>query len=198
MVTLCQEHINYSSNNRGKNSKTLSECCRQNYETIAKKRLRLVTKQIKNIESSLPTLINYYNECQSTPGATTFYGREGVKMIWNKVIATKAPYHFVRSCYDEVANKEDLDHFKKARIKADIHAENIAHSEFASYDKEEAKKYIRKTTNQDELQKATNNHRTHRLNLWFALQKRPPRRRVFFYNSALYCPVSRNIIPCDS
>ena len=55
-------------------------------ETIAEKRLRLVTKQIKNIESNLPTLINYYNEYQSTPGATTFYGREGVKMIWNKVI----------------------------------------------------------------------------------------------------------------
>ena len=55
-------------------------------ETIAEKRLHLVTKQIKNIESNLPILINYYNEYQSTPGATTFYGREGVKMIWNKVI----------------------------------------------------------------------------------------------------------------
>ena len=111
-------------------------------ETIAEKRLHLVTKQIKNIESNLPTLINYYNEYQSTPGATTFYGREGVKMIWNKVIATKAPYYFVRSRYDEAANKEDLDHFKKARIKADIHAENITPSEFASYDKEEAKKWL--------------------------------------------------------
>ena len=111
-------------------------------ETIAEKRLRLVTKQIKNIESNLPTLINYYNEYQSTPGATTFYGREGVKMIWNKVIATKAPYYFVRSRYDEVTNKEDLDHFKKARIEADIHAENITPSEFTSYDKEEAKKWL--------------------------------------------------------
>lgn len=111
-------------------------------ETIAEKRLRLVTKQIKNVESNLPTLINYYNEYQSTPGATTLYGREGVKMIWDKVIATKAPYYFVRSRYDEVANKEDLDHFKKARIEADIHAENITPSEFASYDKEEAKKWL--------------------------------------------------------
>lgn len=111
-------------------------------ETIAEKRLRLVTKQIKNIESNLPALINYYNEYQSTPGATTFYGHEGVKMIWDKVIATKAPYYFVRSRYDEAANKEDLDHFKKARIEADIHAENITPSEFASYDKEEAKKWL--------------------------------------------------------
>lgn len=111
-------------------------------ETIAEKRLRLVTKQIKNIQSNLPALINYYNEYQSTPGATTFYGHEGVKMIWDKVIATKAPYYFVRSRYDEAANKEDLDHFKKARIEADIHAENITPSEFASYDKEEAKKWL--------------------------------------------------------
>ena len=86
---------------------------------------------------------------------------------------------------------------KIARIKADIHAKNITPSEFASYDKEEAKKYIRKTTNQDELQKATNNHSTHRLNLWFALQKTASSAGLF-YNSALYCPVSRNIIPCDS
>lgn len=111
-------------------------------EAVAEKRLRLVTKQVKNLESNLPALINYFNEHQSTPGATTFYGQEGVKMIWDKVVAVKAPYYFVRSRYDEAANKEDLDDFKKARIEAGIQAENITPSEFTDYDKKEAKKWL--------------------------------------------------------
>jgi len=111
-------------------------------EAIAEKRLRIATRQIKNLESNLPALINYYNEHQSTPGATTFYGREGVKMIWDKVIATKAPYYFIRSRHDEAANKEDLDDFKNARIEAGIPAENITPSEFVTHDNKEAKKWL--------------------------------------------------------
>ena len=41
-------------------------------ESIAEKRLRVVARQVKNLEGNLPSLINYYNEYQSTPGATTF------------------------------------------------------------------------------------------------------------------------------
>lgn len=99
-------------------------------ESIAEKRLRLVSKQVKNLESNLPSLINYFNEYQNTPGATTFYGRDGIKAIYNKAIAAKAPYYFVRSRYDEVANKEDLEDFKKARVDAGIEAESITPSEF--------------------------------------------------------------------
>lgn len=100
-------------------------------ESLAEKRLRSVARQAKNLESNLPSLINYYNEYQSTPGATTFYGNEGVKMIWDKVIATKAPYYFVRSRYDEVADKEALEEFKDSRIEAGIKSQNITPSEFA-------------------------------------------------------------------
>ena len=82
-------------------------------ESIAEKRLRLVAKQVKNLESNLPSLINYYNEYQSTPGATTFYGKEGIKTIWNKVIATKQPYYFVRSQHDEMNDKQALEEFKQ-------------------------------------------------------------------------------------
>ena len=101
-------------------------------ESIAEKRLRMVARQAKNLESNLPSLINYYNEHQSTPGATTFYGQEGVKMIWNKVIATRAPYYFVRSRYDEAADKEALEEFKKARVEAGIESEDITPSEFTN------------------------------------------------------------------
>ena len=99
-------------------------------ESLAEKRLRSVARQARNLESNLPSLINYYNEHQHTPGATTFYGQEGVQMIWNKVVATKAPYYFVRSRHDEVADKEALELFKKARAKAGIESENITPSEF--------------------------------------------------------------------
>ncbi len=101
-------------------------------ESIAEKRLRKVARQAKNLESNLPSLINYYNEHQSTPGATTFYGQEGIKMIWDKVIATKETYYFVRSKYDEIADKEMLEEFKKARVEAGIAAEDITPSEFTS------------------------------------------------------------------
>ena len=106
-------------------------------ESIAEKRLRKVARKAKNLESNLPSLINYFNEYQSTPGATTFYGQEGVKMIWDKVIATKAPFYFVRSRYDEAADNKILDEFKKARVEAGIESENITPSEFTKNTDEE-------------------------------------------------------------
>lgn len=116
-------------------------------ESIAEKRLRSVARQAKNLESNLPSLINYYNEHQSTPGATTFYGNEGVKMIWDKVIATKAPYYFVRSRYDEVADREMLEEFKRARAEAGIESEDITPSEFTSNkSKEMWEKYLLRRT----------------------------------------------------
>lgn len=112
-------------------------------ESLAEKRLRSVARQAKNLESNLPSLINYYNEYQSTPGATTFYGNEGVKMIWDKVIATKAPYYFVRSRYDVVADKELLEEFKNNRVKAGIRSEDITPSEFTNNkNKEMMEKYL--------------------------------------------------------
>ena len=111
-------------------------------ESITEKRLRKIARQAKNLESNLPSLINYYNEHQSTPGATTFYGQEGVKMIWDKVIATKAPYYFIRSRYDEAANKETLAEFKKARVEAGIESEDITPSEFASNTNAETRKRL--------------------------------------------------------
>lgn len=110
-------------------------------ESIAEKRLRKVARQAKNLEGNLPSLINFYNEHQSTPGATTFYGREGVKMIYDKIVATGATFYFVRSPFDEKGASEDLEAHKKARVEAGIKAENITPSEFTTYTKEDEKKW---------------------------------------------------------
>lgn len=110
-------------------------------ESIAEKRLRKVARQAKNLESNLPALINYYNEHRSTPGATTFYGREGVQMIYDKIVATGDTFYFVRSPYDEKAVPEDLEAHKKARVAAGIKAENISPSEFTSYTEKDEKKW---------------------------------------------------------
>lgn len=99
-------------------------------ESLAEKRLRSVAKQAKNLQIALPSLINYYNEYQIEPGATTLYGQEGVQMIWDKVLATGEKYYFVRSPYDKMANHEALEKFKKARVKAKIESEDITPSEF--------------------------------------------------------------------
>lgn len=112
-------------------------------ESIAEKRLRSAARRAKNLEANLPSLINYYNEHQSTPGTTTFYGIEGVKMIWDKVIATKAPYYFVRSRYDKIADKALLDEFRANRAAAGIKSEDITASEFTNNTNKESKeKYL--------------------------------------------------------
>lgn len=111
-------------------------------ESLTEKRLRKVARQAKNLESNLPSLVNYYNEHQSQPGATTFYGNEGVKFIWDKVIATKKPYYFVRSRYDEAADKEALESFKTARVAAKIVSENITPSEFTPNTNKDASKWL--------------------------------------------------------
>ena len=101
-------------------------------EELAEKRLRRAARQAKMLEGSLPGLINYYNEHQSQPGATTFYGQEGIQMIWDKVIATGQTYYFVRSRYDEVADRDALEKFKAARVAAGINSEDITPSEFTN------------------------------------------------------------------
>ena len=51
-------------------------------------------------------------------------------MIWNKVIATKKPYYFVRSKYDKITDHEMLEDFRNRRVEAGIQSEDISSSEF--------------------------------------------------------------------
>ena len=109
-------------------------------ERLSERRLRAVAKQVKNLESNLPSLINFYNEHQNEPGAITFYGIEGIKTIWDKVIASKETYYFIRSRQDEITDKKALEDFKKARMKHGIKSENITPSEFIHNDNKTMKK----------------------------------------------------------
>ena len=112
-------------------------------EDIAEKRLRKAARQAKNLEGNLPALVNFYNEHQYEPGATTFYGKEGVKMIYDKIVATGKTFYFVRSRYDEAADKDTLEEFKKARVEAGIDSEDITPSEFTkNTDKEMKDKFL--------------------------------------------------------
>lgn len=64
-------------------------------------------------------------------------------MIWDKVVATRAPFYFVRSRYDEAADKEALEEFKKARVEAGIESEDITPSEFTNNtDKKMKEKFL--------------------------------------------------------
>ena len=64
-------------------------------------------------------------------------------MIWDKVIATRAPYYFVRSRYDEIADRKMLEEFKLARVEAGIESEDITPSEFTNNkNKEMREKYL--------------------------------------------------------
>ena len=102
-------------------------------ESLAEKRLRQVAREARNLESALPTLINYYNEHQDEPGVATFYGREGVKMIYDKIVAEGKTFYYVRSRYDEKAVPDDLKALNKARIEAKIQADSIIPFELAHY-----------------------------------------------------------------
>ena len=111
-------------------------------EEIAEKRLRVVARQAKNLESNLPGIINYYNEHQSKPGVATFYGEEGVRYVWEKVLSAKKPFFFIRSRFDEMADKEALEDFKKRRVAAKIEANNITSSDYANLDNKMSRKML--------------------------------------------------------
>ena len=110
-------------------------------ESLAEKRLRSVARQAKNLESNLPSLINYYTEYQSEPGVATFYGQEGVEIIRAKILATNKPYQFIRSPFDELQDPQALENFKKELVKADLTSENITPSEFLEHTSKEAKSW---------------------------------------------------------
>lgn len=112
-------------------------------ESIAEKRLRSVARQARNLESNLPSLINFYNEHQNKPGVKTFYGMEGRQMIWNKVLATKKPYYFVRSRHDKITSPEMLENFRSERVELGIKAEDIAQAGYVRNSNQEVlKKYL--------------------------------------------------------
>ena len=111
-------------------------------ETIAEKRLRGVAKQVRNLEGNLPSIINYYHEHRSEPGVTTFYGQEGVKKIWDKVITTKETYYFIRSKYDKLTNHALLRNFKKSRLEFGIKSKDITPAEFTKNTNKDAKKWL--------------------------------------------------------
>ena len=111
-------------------------------ESLAEKRLRAASRQAKNLESNLPSLINYYNEHQNEPGAATFYGQEGVNFIRDKIIETGETFYFVRSRYDDKNDSGSLEKFKNARVAAGIRAENITPSEFERITKEQERGWL--------------------------------------------------------
>ena len=109
-------------------------------ESIAEKSLRSATRRLRNLESNLPSLINFYNEYQDTPGASTFYGKQGIQLIWDKIIATKQPIYFVRSKHDN-NDEQALRDFRKRRVEAGIVSHNITPSEFSEHSNKEVKKW---------------------------------------------------------
>ena len=110
-------------------------------ESLAEKRLRLMARQVRNLEGNLPSLINFYNEYQNQPGTTTFYGQEGVNIIRNKILATNQPYYFIRSPFDGLTDHEALKNFKNDLAKANLTSENITPSEFLKHTNKEAKSW---------------------------------------------------------
>ena len=110
-------------------------------ENMTEKRLRRAARQAKNLEASLPFLINFYNEHQSKPGVTTYYGNEGIEKIWDKIIATKEDYFFIRSRHDNQTNHEALEKFRDERIKNNIRSENITPSEFITHNNKYVKQW---------------------------------------------------------
>ena len=111
-------------------------------ESIAEKRLRSAARHAKNLEANLPSLINYYNEHQDQPGVTTFYGKEGTKIIREKILTEKKPFYYVRSSHDENADAEGLEEFKKACIDANITTETITAADLTRRTNKEAAKQL--------------------------------------------------------
>ncbi|MDR2063939.1 MAG: helix-turn-helix domain-containing protein [Candidatus Nomurabacteria bacterium] len=117
-----------------------------NLETLAEKRLRIVARQTKSLESALPSLINFYNEHQHAPGVTTYYGTEGAAIIRQKILDENATLYFVRSPYDNHENPEALYKYRQARINKNIHAESLSPSEHTRFPKSQSEKWLQDRT----------------------------------------------------
>ena len=64
-------------------------------------------------------------------------------MIWNKVLATKKPYYFVRSRHDKITSPEMLENFRSERVELGIKAEDIAQAGYVRNSNQEVlKKYL--------------------------------------------------------
>lgn len=111
-------------------------------EVLAEKRLRVAAKQSRNLEVNLPTLINYYNERQTQPGVTTFYGAEGVRLVRRKIVAMGQPLYFVRSPFDDREDADGMAQYIKDRVAAKIPAENISPSEYTNYSEAQQKAWL--------------------------------------------------------
>lgn len=127
--------------NRGKII-AYAPCHPSSLEILAERRLRHAAKQAKTLENNLPLLINHYKTHRKELGAVTFYGQEGLDLIRQKIIETGKTLYFVRSKYDELADPEGFEAYKKARVRAGVHAENITPSEFTKNKNINADKWL--------------------------------------------------------
>lgn len=90
-------------------------------ETLAKKHREEVLSQEHKINTSMPTLLNFFYTYSEQPGVRFFQGKDGIKNIFDDMLRTRQNIYLVRSPADiEFYDEKFFSEFKAKRAKLGI------------------------------------------------------------------------------
>lgn len=90
-------------------------------ERLAKNKRTEALEHEKLVQSSMPTLLNYFYTFTDQPGVRFFQGLEGIKEIYNDMLRTGKDIYLIRSPYDQdLMSNEFFVKFKDKKSKLNI------------------------------------------------------------------------------
>jgi len=90
-------------------------------EKLAKNKRTEALEHEKQVQSSMPTLLNYFYTFTDQPGVRFFQGLEGIKEIYNDMLRTCKDIYVIRSPHDQdLMSDEFFTNFKVKKAKLSI------------------------------------------------------------------------------
>jgi len=100
-----------------------------NLEAYAEKRRKIVERNEKEVKTTIPSLINFYNQYQKSPGISVHFGNEGIAQVYDQILKTGQKLHLLRSRKDGASdNLENTHKFRDNRVEQGIPVEIISPS----------------------------------------------------------------------
>ncbi|MCA9345994.1 hypothetical protein KC960_00710 [Candidatus Saccharibacteria bacterium] len=85
-------------------------------EKLARDNRSLALEHERQVQASMPTLLNFYYTFSDQPGVRFFQGLEGIKDIYNDILRTNKDVYVVRSAHDQdLMSEVFFTEFKKKK-----------------------------------------------------------------------------------
>ncbi len=90
-------------------------------ERLAKQQRATALEHERQVQASMPTLLNYFYTFSAQPGVKFFQGVEGIQEIYNDMLRTAKDIYVVRSPYDQdLLSQKYFTEFKDKKARAGI------------------------------------------------------------------------------